>query len=54
MCAQMLMPAIARRGCTDSVRESALNGDREKSLAAPGTQISINIVPGFSVGHSTI
>ena len=54
MCAQMLMPAIAHRGCTDSVRESALKGDSEKSLAASGTQICINIVPGFSFGHSTI
>ena len=26
---------------------------REKSLVAPGTQIGVNIAPGFLVGHST-
>ena len=55
----MLMCAIAHRGCTDIVRESALEADSEKEekkkkkLAVLGTQACISIVPGFSVGHST-
>ena len=45
----MLMHATAHGGCTDTVRESALN----VNSVTPGTPTRVNIVPGFSVGHST-
>ena len=39
----MLMHAIAHGGCTDIVRESALQVDsRSKSLAAPGTRTRVS------------
>ena len=44
-CTEMLMHAIARASCTDTVRESV----GEKSLAAPGTRTFVSTAPGFSV-----
>ena len=44
--AQMLMPAIAHEGCTDTVKESALKVDSgRKSLAAPGIRTRLGGVP---------
>ena len=49
------MHAIAHGGCTDPVRESTLKAGsgRKKSLAAPGAQIRVSIVPGFSASRCT-
>ena len=51
-CAQMLMHAIAHGGCTNTVRESALNVDscnnnnnNNKSCGAPGSRTCISSVP---------
>ena len=50
----MLMRAIAHGGCTDTVRESALEvAAGRKSFAAPGIRTRVGIAPGFSVGCST-
>ena len=35
MCAQMLMHAIAHRGCTDAIRESALKADSGRKDPVP-------------------
>ena len=48
-CAQMLMHVIARGGCTDSVKESALKITSRRKR----TWTCISIVPGFSFGCST-
>ena len=39
------------QGCTDTVRESALEADSasKKSLAAPGTRTRASLAPGISV-----
>ena len=50
-CAKMLMHAIARRGCTDTVRESALEFDSRRKT--PGPQTHTSTAPGFSVRCST-
>ena len=47
----MLMHAIAHRGCTDTVRESALEFDSRRKT--PGPQTRISTAPGFSVRCST-
>ena len=42
----MSMHAIAHGGCTDTVRESALevdSGKKKESLAAPGTRTPVSI-----------
>ena len=49
-CAHTLMYAIAHGGCTDTVREPALE---ENSLAASRTRTRVSIAPGFSVRRST-
>ena len=45
----MLMHAIALGGCTDSVRESALEAEgkkrKENILAAPGIRTRVSIAP---------
>ena len=53
-CTQMLMHAIAHRGCTDTVRESALKADWDKNpLPYQGLKPVPVFAPGFSVGCST-
>jgi len=50
MCAQIVMHAIARRSCTDTIRVSALNvdsGREKKSLAAAGTRTHVSTAFGF-------
>ena len=54
-CMRMFMQAIAHWGCTDTVRESALEADSslgEKSLAASGIRTRVSIAPGVSVRRS--
>ena len=54
----MLMHAISHEGCTEIVRESALEVDsgrekkkkKKKKIAAAGTRTRVSIAPGFSVG----
>ena len=54
ICAQMLMHAIAHRGCTDTVRESALRADWEKNPWSHwGIEQPISIVSVFTVWCST-
>ena len=49
-CAQILMHMIAHWGCTDTLRESALEADPgRKSHAAPGSWAHSSIGPCFSV-----
>ena len=48
-CTQMLMYAIAHRGCTGTVRVSIGSWLGEKSLATPGAWSCISIVPGVLV-----
>ena len=49
-CAQIMMHMSAHGGCTDTVRESALEADSgRKSHAAPGTRAHCSIGPRFSV-----
>ena len=52
-CTQMLMHAIARGGCTDTVRVCTGSWLGLKYLAALGTQTHISIAPSFLVRHST-
>ena len=52
-CVQVLMNAVARRGCTDTVRVCTGSWPGQKCLAIPGTQTCISIVPGFSSKRST-
>ena len=63
-CPQMLIHVIVHGGCTDTVRESALETDSgkkkkeegkkiKKSLAAPGIRTRFSIAPGFSVEGSS-
>ena len=53
MCTQTLIHAIVHGGCTDTVREVALEVNSGENLFATlGTQTCVSVAPGFLVGHS--
>ena len=53
-CAQMLMHVITHGGCTETVRESALEAVSGRKIACrSGTRTCVSVACGFSIGRCT-
>ena len=53
-CAQMLLHVITHGGCTETVRESALQAVSGRKMASrTGTRTRVSVACGFSIGRCT-